>query len=237
MTLRQMCAIAVGVCVLLAAGNAQAVSYSTFFGEDMAGGSLPVPNSAAAETAFLSNLSSTVGTEDFESLATGTIAPLTVDFGYAQATLTGGGAIQSGYSVGRFAISGSKYWETNENFQITFSTQQAAFGFYGTDIGDFSGQLKLTLAGGGSVTMNVPHTVGGPNGTCLYFGMIADDAASQFTSVSFSTTSGSDWFGFDDMTIGTLGQVVTIIPEPLTMLGVFGAVAGVGGYIRRRRRA
>ena len=36
---------------------------------------------------------------------------------------------------------------------------------------------------------------------------------------------------------GQLGGVPDIIPEPLTLLAVFGGVCGLGGYIRRRRLA
>lgn len=38
----------------------------------------------------------------------------------------------------------------------------------------------------------------------------------------------------DETAIATGSATVTFVPEPLTMLGVFGAVAGIGAYIRRR---
>jgi hypothetical protein len=211
-----------------------------FFGEDQAaGGALPVPNSAAAQGNFLSNLVG-VRVEDFEGIPLGTNFPFNVTFGADTATLTGTNTIGntgivSGGLVGRFPISGSQYLNVGSadttSFGLTFSSPQAAFGFYGTDIGDFSGQLTISLDGG--APMIVPHGVAIANGSALFWGII--DTASPFTTVSFSNTGGSgDAFGFDDFTIGRREQVAAI-PEPATMLLLS---AGIGGLavIRRRRK-
>ena len=81
----------------------------------------------------------------------------------------------------------------------------AAFGFYGVDIGDFDGQVTLTLAGGGAQVINVPNTINGLGGSVLYFGIIE---TLTFTAITFgNTAAGIDFFGFDDMTIGSLEQV------------------------------
>jgi len=214
-----------------------------FFGEDAgAGGSLPVPNSAAAQASFLASLTN-VRVEDFEGIPVGTQFPFNVTFGADTATLTGTNTIPStgvrntGLG-GRFAISGSQYLNVGTadagSFTLTFSAPQAAFGFYGTDIGDIGGQLVLSLDGGPPVV--VPHTVGAPSGAALFFGII--DVANPFTTVHFSNTTGNlgDAFGFDDFTIGRREQVQTI-PEPLTLTLGGLTLAGLGGYLRRRRRA
>ncbi len=53
------------------------------------------------------------------------------------------------------------------------------------------------------------------------------------TRLFFGFHNGHEWWNNDgDMTVST-----TVIPEPLTMLGVFAGIAGIGGYIRKRRRA
>lgn len=206
-----------------------------YFGEDLGplDATLPRPNSDAARAAFLSNLVG-VATENFESFADGAVAPLSLNFGPDTATLTGGSAINSFFPVsgaGRIPTSGTKYFTANNTFSIAFSSPQAAFGFYGSDIGDFAGQLTMALnfAGGGSLVLNVPHTVGAPSASLLYFGVIATTAAENFTSIDFRTTTSDDIFGFDDMTIGRQEQVV---PEPSTML-LFGAGAGLL-FLRRK---
>jgi len=207
----------------------------TFFGEDLAGVGGRT-NSDIAHNNFMSNLTG-VGTEDFEGFTDGTSSPLTLDFGSAgTALLSGSGAIQAGYSVGRWATSGSKYWETNTNFTISFSQHISAFGFYGTDIGDFSGQLLLTYENGTSTTLNVGNTVGAPNASALYFGFYENDINMAFTSITFQNTLSSDWFGFDDMTIGTYGQVVpnNPVPEPSTILLMGLGLLGLMGFSRKK---
>jgi hypothetical protein len=226
--------------LLLALGAAGSGSAAplTFFGEDLGQGETvrlaATPNADAARNAFFANLVG-VGTETFEGFATGSSAPLAVSFGAAgTATLGGTGNITSvptgTNNAGRYPISGDKYWTSGETFTITFSNPVAAFGFYGIDIGDFGGQVTLTLAGGGAQTITVPNTVNGAGGAVLYFGIIE---TLTFTAITFgNSAAGTDVFGFDDFSIGSLEQVK--IPAPAA-LGLFGiALAGLGMAMRRR---
>jgi hypothetical protein len=227
-----------------------------YFGEDLGLGEFTRltswPNAAAAEAEFLSHLTG-VGTEDFESFADGTGAPLSIDFGAAgNATIYGDGYISdvpSGTSSGRYPISGDKYWTATQTFYIEFSQPIAAFGFYGVDIGDYSGQVVVELVNGGNRTYTIPNTIDGPGGSVLFYGIIEDDPALQFTRVNFgNTAAGTDYFGFDDFTIGTLEQVGpsptvggTVYPtnKLLLMLPWTGLVAIVGAVsllVLRRRR-
>jgi hypothetical protein len=121
-------------------------------------------------------------------------------------------------------------------FTIDFSNPVAAFGFSATDIGDFGGRLQLTLTDGSTQTVAVPHTVLGPGGSVLYFGII--DRDNPFTRVVFTNSNPVlDQFGFDDMTIADAQQVIpAAVPEPGSVaiwaaLGLLGAVYG-----RRRGR-
>jgi len=202
---------------------------TVFFGEDLSPG-VSSANSATANASFLAGLSG-VGTEDFESFAVGTSGPLAVDFGIAgTATLSGSGDISTGVA-GRFPTSGSKLWETNSDFTIEFSEAVSAFGFYGTDISDFAGQITLDFINGTTTSYIVDSTIGAPNGSLLFWGII--DTANAFTSVTFDNTNGSDYFGFDDMTVGIASQVVGV-PEPgsLALIGL--GLAGLG-FTRRKK--
>jgi hypothetical protein len=138
--------------------------------------------------------------------------------------------------AGRFAISGSRYLNVGTDdalsLQLTFSSPQAAFGFFAMDVGDVDGQLALAFDGGPNVV--VPHTITA-NGSALFFGYINTD--NPFTTVQFFNTVGnSDAFGFDDFTIGRVEQVVSPVPEPASMaiFAVLGSIGLIG--VRRRRK-
>ncbi|WP_373538670.1 PEP-CTERM sorting domain-containing protein [Chamaesiphon sp.] len=218
---------------------APAQAFTIFFGEDTGAntGASPIPNSIAAEASFLSNLSG-AGTETFEGFASGATAS-NINFpGVGTATISSTtGAVASGANtVGRFPVLGSdKYYEVgNGIFTINFANPVAAFGFYGTDIGDFNGQITLSLNDVVSSVLTVPNTISGPNGSALYYGLIAQTANETFNQVTFGNTNvGTDFFGFDNLTVGTLSQVAppTAVPEPFSIIGTL-----VGGTAALRMR-
>ncbi|MCP4117682.1 MAG: PEP-CTERM sorting domain-containing protein [Desulfobacteraceae bacterium] len=226
----------VGLATLLLFVGMTGSAYATvvsFFGEDLSGGRA---DADAAHADFMSILTG-VGTEDFEGFNYGTSTPISLDFGVAgTATLNGIGRIKTYSSIGRWATSGTKYWETNSNFNITFSTAISAFGFYGTDIGDFGGEVILNYTNGTTQTIGIGNTIGATDGSVLYFGFCEDEKDLAFNSISFSNTNGRDWFGFDDMTIGIHEQITQYepTPEPSTVLLVGIGLAGLVGYSRKR---
>ncbi len=238
---RTLLAAAVGLTAIGWAASAAATP-TTFFGEDQNanGAFVPGGNSQTARNQFLSHLTG-VGNEDFESFASGAAPPLNLTFpgstGSIAATITGDGGILTNSTgcCGRFATSGQAYYEVSGRFVLDFSKPIAAFGFYATDVGDFNGQLTLTLSDGTTVNLTVPNTTNGNNGSLLFWGFI--DPTESYTKVTFGNTApGVDYFGFDDMVIGDQQQV-HMVPEPAELL-LFGAgLALLALQLRRRRQS
>lgn len=223
--------------------NAGSAAITTFFGEDINNAGDPTVAtpfiSFAASGQFAANLN-TVGTETFEGFATGTIVPLTLNFsGLGSAVLTGSGTVVSGVDgAGRFPITGTQYLLTapGAGFNLKFNSPVSAFGFYGTDIGDFGAQPLLTLTdvNGQISTLTVPSTVGSnglTSGSVLFYAFL--DNANRYTniqlsSVQVSATSVPDGFAFDNITVGSVNPA----PEP----GAFALMGlGMAGLIGLRR--
>ncbi len=222
-------------------------AYSTYFGEDLNNSEdVPLssyPNAKNAQNQFLSNLVG-VGTENFEGFSDGTTTPLNLNFpGAGTATLNGSGgtiaSVTSGQTdrIGGYAISGSKYFDINAtSFSIDFTQPVAALGFYGVDVGDYGGQLTLTVTntGGSTQTLTVPNTIGqgaSTGGSVLYYGLTASNPNEQISKVAFGNNTIGDVFAFDDFTVGSLQQVKAV-PEPSTTLG-FGIALGFGALMKR----
>ncbi|MEM6760938.1 MAG: VPLPA-CTERM sorting domain-containing protein [Pseudomonadota bacterium] len=216
-----------------------------FFGENLTPGGTVAGDPLAARNSFLGALSAGVGTEDFEGFTNGAGTPLNLTFpgstGSITATLSGSGTdIEAGPGSGRFATSGSQFVETpgGGDFVIDFSSAISAFGFYGTDLGDINNDLVITLRN--AVTMAETDftldVMGSPNGSLIFWGFT--DITETYDQIVFNNTPGSgDVFGFDDMTIGDVTQIVNppSIPLPATAWLLLAGVGGLG-LMRRRRK-
>jgi len=166
--------------------------------------------------------------------------------GAGNATLSGGSGIVSAVApgstngAGRYGTSGTNFFEVSAggagNFVVDFSSSVAAFGFYGIDIGDFGGQLQIQLNDSANTLITVNNTIGSmgsTDGSVLFFGIVAETAAEEFTQASFLTSTGQgDVFAFDDMTVGSRQQVIS---EPATLATLGIGLAGLTAFRRFRR--
>ncbi len=147
----------------------------TFFGEDLNPGGdshtlSSFPNSTAARNSLFTNLVG-VGTETFDGFSVGTVSPtavFNVPSGTVHATLNGGTIATGNDGAGRYPISSPNYlFAGTSSFTVNFDTPIAAFGFFGTDIGDFGGKLSLTLTDATNhvSVLAVPNLLGNCGGT------------------------------------------------------------------------
>ncbi len=151
-------------------------------------------------------------------------------------------------SAGRFPVSvplgGDQYFDTNFaslGFSINFSSPVDAFGFFGTDAGDFDGLIRVTVthADMSQAVIDVPHSRSGTTGevanslnaALMFFGV---RSTSPVVNVAFANVGQRpDRFGFDNLVVAQ--QSTTIVPEPSSsILAASGALLGLA--LRRRRR-
>lgn len=149
-------------------------------------------------------------------------------------------------SQGRFGTTGDgdaeRFVEGSNTFEIQFRQAVSAFGFYGTDIGDFGGALSFDLlnANGATiatipmVTTVTPGTDDSAGGSLLFWGFV--DLEKQYSGVRFNFSSTRDGMGFDDLVTGFLNDQPPPNPTPEPgMLALLG-IAGLAASVARRRR-
>lgn len=221
----------------------------------------------AERARFLALFDNTVQSYGFQPKEANTSPPFDVLFNGSagntiKATLAGssGQKVMDAPEAGRFNTTPNlpdgepgKYWRVNASgsgqFSITFDRAISAFGFYGTDIGDFGGILSLVLKPW-DVTLPLETLVVRPqttsaaaNGLALFYGFA--NASRAYSSISFVTSgtlldnANSDYFGFDDFVVADAGQFLTPpttgIPEPgsLALAGLALLAAGFAGKARK----
>ena len=121
--------------------------------------------------------------------------------------------------AGLTSAADTNYWKCNETaaggnvLVLTFSPPISAFGFYGTDVGDFGGSLTLTVRNSStlvSTPLSVGNTIGSGGSTsgCLLFFGFKDKTATYDRLTFTSNGSTADFFGFDDIVAAVAAQVI-----------------------------
>jgi len=200
------------------------------------------PNSQAMHALFLSRINGAL-TESFEECPTWS-CPTNLMFGTGTnvAALfwsTNGSAGDTNASAiislsdptntiaGTFPITGTNFlcfdWNcvygSNDYCQITFSTPQAAFGFYATDLEFNTLSLTFARADGSTTNVVVPFPVYQGSGAVFYQGVI--DRANPFTSVTITNVGWgnlADGIAFDDLTIGAQNAIISAAPAELQIV-------------------
>ena len=212
---------------------------------------------ADARAAFLSATTG-VQSEGFESAPLGIPAgPLSVFSGQGSLTQDpfANGTIKRSTQIvnGRFnttpncdPVTGCKWWETPNSFEITLGSLKSAFGFFATDLGDLGGAISLDFWNDATqVRSGIAVTQPTQTSGLLFFGYI-DDTFS-FNRVSFNVTQTNanparfDFIGFDDVLAGNRANVVpppfptpVSAPASLALVGLSLALLAVS---RRRAQA
>jgi hypothetical protein len=128
---------------------------------------------------------------------------------------------------------------SSNTFSISFSSRIAAFGYFGTDLGDFSNALTMhffngaTLLNPSELAIQVP--LSSKDGSEYFFGFIADNPAQYFDKVVFDSSKTGDAIGIDQIKIGTAAQISAAVPEPSSLVGTL-LFGGSIVAIKRRQR-
>lgn len=231
----------------LFAGHAGAALVSTYSTESSFLGALVGGNAAVEDLeSFENGDSAGGGSLGLNFGSSGNVAQLT---GPDSIGSTEGGADTQGRSS--IGVGTSKFWEGGASpFTITFASAIRAFGFWMSDVGDFSVDCVTCTGVTGSV-LTVEFLASGQviraegisgstiDGATSFFGLVSDTAfdAIRFTNNTTTTANQSgvaDGQGFDIFMFGTPTDTPTgNVPEPgMLALSGLGLLALAG---RRRR--
>lgn len=245
---RLLAIVAVLACSIGIAG-ATVVPYS---GTDAgAGPADTLTNSNAAQSSLSAQLPSWV-VIDFENTAAGTAFPTSFSvFGMTMtASLTGQDPAYSGFKVGtgtptlgfNTTAGGSHYLQLSAldnnpmTLHLAFSQPIQSFGAYFTGIGNVGGNSPtLSFNDGAPQSLTV---AGSGTGGSEFLGFT--DAGQSINSIDLTMAgNANDVFSMDDLRFAGASDKnpISVVPEPLTCIGVFGGLASLGAYLRKRKAA
>lgn len=191
-----------------------------FFGEHLTPAQAVVVGQPpqVARTAFMA-AATAAEAWDFEGEFGGVVSNLPHAFFAAQAGLTVTATatavdaleVMEAPGSGRFNTTpaGGIYIVFYDDMILNFSAGISAFGFYGTDWGDFNGQVKVTFTDMADVetTFDVPHSIPSTNGALIFWGFTHPGVLYKrvrfFCTYAVAPGPGAgDFFGVDDIIVG-----------------------------------
>lgn len=182
---------------------------------------------------------------DFPFTLTSTILGATFDC--AETDVTRACFVKGEAATGRYDITkdtDARFLEselrTTGAIKLSFATAISAFGFFGTDIGDFGSgfKLKLTDSDGNETELEIladddNNQNNNPVGGNLRFFGFYQTGPTKYSSIEFLNDNTGDVFGLDNISVGTFNGTT---PEPTT-LALLGLALTAGALARRRRTA
>lgn len=175
--------------------------------------------------------SSSLGSQDFDSIAAGTAINTVGGVTYSSAT--GQPVVTNAYLTSTnpngLGLAGRNFFLTSDTATFTFATAITAFAI---DINTFATAPASYLAAlsNGDTSNSIFETFPG-TGTGQFLGFVSDN---PFTSVTVSSVGGFS-YTLDTLIYGAKSDVTGAVPEPATWAMMIFGFAAVGFTMRRRR--
>lgn len=209
-----------------------AVTASTFalFASSAPAAVLPSLSRATFQAAIAG--ASTLGYQNFDSIAVGTV--LTTLDGVTYGSSTGSPFVTASYltstGLNGLGATGIGYFQVGDTATFTFASAVTAFAIDVNTYATADGAYVATLNTGD--TSNSIFEVFPGVGTGQFLGFLSD---TPFTSVTISAPGGFT-YTLDTLIYGDRGEVEAQLPEPSSWMMMIAGFGAVGASLRQRKR-